>query len=256
MKLIKERIEEINKNGYQLDFSTVFENAFENYKKIALYAGSMLLVFLVLFFMLVTAIIIALFGVEFINETIKPFLQHPEKISNEGQLIYTGFVLIISCLLSPFQAGFLKMADCGERGEEFKVANIFQYYKLPYIINIIGATLIISVVSSSFSFLPQNPTNQLISLFISITLTLLTYLTVPFIVFGKLNSIQAIKSSIIIVSQKPLLVLGLLIVAGLGAITGIIGFCLGVFFTIPFTYSMNYSIYKAILGIDSENDDL
>ena len=39
MTLIKDRIAEIKKNGYQLDFGTVFEHAFENYKKIALYAG-------------------------------------------------------------------------------------------------------------------------------------------------------------------------------------------------------------------------
>ena len=49
MKLIKDKIEEIKANGYQIDFGTVFEHAFENYKKIALYAGLMLLVFLILF---------------------------------------------------------------------------------------------------------------------------------------------------------------------------------------------------------------
>jgi hypothetical protein len=41
----KNRIEEIKANGYQLDFSNVFNLAFENYKKIALYAGSLILVF-------------------------------------------------------------------------------------------------------------------------------------------------------------------------------------------------------------------
>ena len=46
MNTTKDKIEKISTNGYELDFGTVFENAFENYKKIALYAGLMLLVFL------------------------------------------------------------------------------------------------------------------------------------------------------------------------------------------------------------------
>ena len=53
MKTTKQRIEEIKREGYDLDFTTVFGNAFENYKKIALMVGlfSLLLglAFLVLF---------------------------------------------------------------------------------------------------------------------------------------------------------------------------------------------------------------
>ena len=39
------RIEEIKKNGYILDFAKVFNHAFENYKKIALYGGLVIFVF-------------------------------------------------------------------------------------------------------------------------------------------------------------------------------------------------------------------
>jgi hypothetical protein len=40
---------EIVHNGYALDFADVFNKAFENYKKIALYAGLMIFVFMVIF---------------------------------------------------------------------------------------------------------------------------------------------------------------------------------------------------------------
>jgi uncharacterized membrane protein len=76
-------------------------------------------------------------------------------------------------------------------------------------------------------------------------------LTIPFIIFGKLSSIDAIKSSIIIVSKQPLILLGLIIVSLIAAIIGIFGFCIGMLFTMPFVYSMNYMIYKNIIGIDS-----
>ena len=36
IKTTQDRIEEIKKNGYTLDFGNVFNHAFENYKKIAL----------------------------------------------------------------------------------------------------------------------------------------------------------------------------------------------------------------------------
>ena len=49
MNLLKERLQDIEKNGYQLDFGNVFNHAFENYKKIALYAGLVLFVFTILF---------------------------------------------------------------------------------------------------------------------------------------------------------------------------------------------------------------
>ena len=39
MKSTQEKIERIKTDGYDLNFGNVFEHAFENYKKIALYAG-------------------------------------------------------------------------------------------------------------------------------------------------------------------------------------------------------------------------
>ena len=56
MNKISQRIEQIKREGYSLDFGDVFNNAFENYKKIAVFAGSVLLLcsFLLL--------IIAMFG--------------------------------------------------------------------------------------------------------------------------------------------------------------------------------------------------
>ena len=46
----KEKIEEIKNNGYQLDFGNVLDFAFNNYKKIAVYAGLAIFVFSILTF--------------------------------------------------------------------------------------------------------------------------------------------------------------------------------------------------------------
>ena len=134
MTPIKDRIREIKTNGYQLDFGNVFEKAFENYKKIALYAGLMLLVFTILFGILIVGIImiaaISIFNINIstLTEMLKPENLKPENLSINFILIYSALIVGFTSLLSPFQAGFLKMADCGEKGEEFHVSTIFEYY--------------------------------------------------------------------------------------------------------------------------------
>ncbi|WP_338408460.1 hypothetical protein [uncultured Flavobacterium sp.] len=260
MSTTKERIEEIRSNGYQLDFGTVFEHAFENYRKIALYAGSMLLVFSVLIGIVVIGIAFsvatAIFNVDVdsITKMLQPENLQPENFSVNFLLIYFTIIVLITCLISPFQAGFLKMADCGEKGEEFHVATIFEYYKAPYFKEIIVSTFLITLMSAGLSMAIEFSGIKIIGTIISMTISFLTFLTIPLIVFGKLDATEAIKSSVVIIAKQPFLLLALLIVAGIASIVGFIGCCIGVFFTIPFVYSMYYVIYSEIIGVDSESE--
>lgn len=253
MKPIKDRIEEIRTNGYQLDFGTVFESAFENYKKIALYAGLMLLIFSILLSIFMLTAVISYVGIENLEEFSNKLKQFSTlKVIPLDIILPLNTVLILfSGLLNPFMAGFLKMADCGEKGEEFHVSTMFSYYKSPYFLNIFIAVFIITLISTGFSMLLESAGFSFVGSIISLIISFITLLTIPLIIFGKLNAIDAIKSSIIIVSKQPLVLLGLIIVAGIGAALGLFGLCIGVFFTWPFMYSMNYMIYKNIIGIDS-----
>lgn len=254
MNAIQDRIEEIKTNGYELDFGTVFENAFENYKKIAIYAGLMLIVFSVLFGAILIGILTSIFGLETLTNALEQGKLRPEILTGNFLLIYTGSIILITCITSPFQAGFLKMADCGEKDEEFHVSTIFEYYKMPYLGSIFSATLIITVLSSGLSLLLQSAGIQMVGVLTSVTLSLFTYLTIPLIVFGKLNALEAITASISIILKQPFLILGLLIVAGIASIVGIIGICIGIFFTIPFVYSMSYTVYHSIIGNQDKNN--
>lgn len=253
MKSTQDRIEEIKTNGYQLDFGTVFENAFENYKKIALYAGLMLLVFSILFGISIIGILISIFGIETITNSLENGNFRPELFTGNFLLIYTGCIVLLTCIFSPFQAGFLKMADCGEKDEEFHVSTIFEYYKFPYFGSIFLATLIITILSSTLSLLLQSAGIHFIGGLMSLLISLLTSLTVPLIIFGNMTALEAIKSSIMIVLKQPLLIFGLIIVAGIASIVGLIGLCIGIFFTIPFVYSMSYTLYYSIIGKEDKN---
>ncbi|WP_413998627.1 hypothetical protein ACMDB5_12680 [Flavobacterium sp. W1B] len=253
MKPITDRIEEIRNNGYQINFDTIINSAFENYKKIAVYAGLMLFVFIIFFGLIAATILISLFGIEAITaENIK--LYSPENLTGTPLLIYIGSNMLLSILLAPFLAGFYKMAECAKKDIEFHVSTMFEYYKSPYIKEIFAATFLILLINAIIALLIETSGYPIIGGILALLIPFLTFLTVPLIVFGKLKAIPAIKASIIIVSKKPLALLALIIIGIIGALVGFIGCCIGVFFTFPFLYSMYYTIYNEIIGFDSESE--
>jgi hypothetical protein len=251
MSPTRERLKDIQINGYQLDFGNVFNHAFENYKKIALYAGLVLFVFTVLFGLFAIGALVSFLGVATVTENLNPEKLNPESLTTPYLLIYSGIILALSCILSPFQAAFLKMADCGEKDEEFHISTLFNYYQLPYIKEIILSTFLISFVSILQSTLFSLYKLELVGSLITYFLSFITFLTIPLVIFGNLKALEAIKNSILIVSKQPFILIGLLIVSFIGSMVGIMACCVGVFFTIPFLYSMNYAIYHAIVGIDN-----
>lgn len=253
MKSIANRIEEIKRNGYQLDFDAVINRAFENYKKIALYAGLMLFVFFVFFGLIAVTTLISFFGIDHLNpENIQQY--SPENLTGVPLLIYIGVNMLLSILLAPFLAGFYKMADCAKKDIEFHVSTMFEYYKSPYLIEIGIATFVLLLFNTGLSMLLETNGYVFIGAIIGALISFFSFLTVPLIVFGKLGAITAIKSSFIIVSKKPLALLALVIIALIGALVGFIGCCIGIFFTIPFLYSMYYTAYNEIIGQESDSE--
>ena len=55
-------------------------------------------------------------------------------------------------------------------------------------------------------------------------------------------------------SRQIFVLLGLLIVAAILVGIGIFGFCIGIFFTIPFLYSSYYVIYNEIIGSEHKSE--
>ncbi|MEO8534839.1 MAG: hypothetical protein ABI441_13865 [Flavobacterium sp.] len=255
MKSTLDQIEDIRKNGYSLDFSNVFNHAFENYKKIALYAGLILLVFSILAFFLGGGLLVALYGVEHFNKQFFENLQ-TQQTENSVLLIYTLVIAVVAAFLSPFTAGFIKMADCADKDEAFNVSTIFSYYTSRHFANLFIAALSISLLGGLISVAFNLIGIMFVDTIITVVITLFTTLTIPLIIFGDLNAVDAIKSSVTIVSKQPFVILLLIIVGGLASMVGFIGCCIGIVFTIPITYSVNYAIYRAIILTDDNEDSI
>ncbi len=255
MNQTRERLYDIEKNGYQLDFGNVFNHAFENYKKIAVYVGLVLIVFSILFLIFAAGSVITLFGAKEIAEVLTP-----ENIQNQNfppsfLLIRDIGIVFLACLISPFEAAFFKMADSGDKNEEFNVSTLFTYYRFPYLQRIILITFIVSSVNFLLvQYLTSVNLTLVGNFIITPIISLLTFASIPLVIFGKLDTIEAIKYSIMIVIKKPLLLAALLIIGVIGSLVGIIGCCIGLFFTAAFTYSIKYAIYSSIVGIDTTTE--
>src|SRR6478752_9034169 len=143
-----EKLQYIEKNGYQIDFGNVFNEAFENYKKIALYAGLVLFIFVFIFFALFLmnfGLYLSTLNIDNVNNQLIENLEHQKNL--DPTMISMGFSILIICLLlTPFSAGFYKMADRADKNQEFKFSSMFSYYKTPYFFNIIAASILNAII--------------------------------------------------------------------------------------------------------------
>jgi hypothetical protein len=233
-----ERINQIRQNGFELKFETVFEDAIENFKKIALYSG--LLIFVV-------AIIVGflyVIAMGYCGITIEDMVAFQEKIKkgllSQQEFLYISLAsLFTNCIIAPFLAGFYKMIDAAKKDISFNALSIFSYYKMPFLLQILIANFIVEGISVFGSMLLINSKHEFLSNIFSTIIMLFTAFVIPFIIFGKLNALQSIKASILIFSKKPLLIIALLIIGFIGSFIGLIGLCVGIFF-----YTCFYLCYK------------
>jgi hypothetical protein len=243
--MLTQKPTETHKYNNTLDFESVLNHSFANYKKIALYAGSGLLVFLFVFGIVLSALAISFFGAENINER---SIENLQKLLLTKPYIwyYTGFSILTSCLLSPFMAGFYKMADAAEKDTSFGVSSLFSVYTSTQLLPVFSVTFIIGLTTNGLSLVFDEIELSFIGLILILVISFVTLLTVPLIVLGNCTTIESIKTSTAIVTKQPIVILMLIIIAIIGAFLGIFAFCIGIFFTYPFIISVVYTIYNQV----------
>jgi len=252
MKNTNEAIENIKSHGYDLDFGTVFNHAFETYKKIAINGGVAFILYLLLLMILGGGLVIGIIGFgtdldDLQNLTIANF-------STVGILVYSVIMILFTSLSSPFNAGLVKMARNASKNEEFSIGTAFEYYSSSYFKDIFIATLILSSFTTLVAVGLELVDYKFLGVLVNLLFSFMTFLTVPLIVFGDLKPIDAIQGSITVVSKQFFILLGLLIVAGLFCMLGIFALCIGIVFTLPILSAITYSIYASVIH-DDENEN-
>ena len=253
MKNTKQTLESIKSHGYNLDFGTVFNHAFECYKKIAVNAGAAILLLGLVLGILVAGLVLGIIAVGISLENLQEF--NLANFSVAGIIIYAIVIILLTCLGTPLNAGLIKMAQNASKNKEVSLGNAFEYYNNSYFKEIFIATLILTTFTTLTAVGLELVEYKFLGAILNLLVSFLTFLTIPLIIFGNLKPMDAIQGSIVIISRQFFIILGLVIVAGLFSILGIFAFCIGIFFTIPLMNAMTYSIYASIIN-DDENEDL
>lgn len=241
-------MEEFNSRPATLDINEQINDAFKIYKKMALTGGLGLLSIYFIIFILFTVGMGFFFKPEEAVIAMKNF--NPDKLSLNGQMIYLGSISLFSALISPFIAGIIKMAHDADNDQEVQFSSIFAYVNSPQFIHIILFTIVLAFMSGGLNMLLKHfllaRIGTLLGLLVSILIATLTYLVIPLIIFRNLNFVDAIKTSVNQILNNFFPAFFLMIIAFILAIVGVFGFCIGILFTMPIMYVMQYCIYKKL----------
>ncbi|MBS7787741.1 hypothetical protein KIH23_10575 [Flavobacterium sp. CYK-55] len=255
MYIAKRTIEELKAQGYELDFSSVFNKSLENFKKTALTSGIGLLLISLLLVVFFGVIIFAVIGISLFTDKAK----NPIEIQNLdliGLAIYWMALTTFSAFFYPLSAGFLKMAQDASKDDSLSLSTVFSFYFHKKTGSIMMAGALISGVSNFISTALTFAHWNFIGIIVSFFISAITLLTIPIIIFDNKPAVEAIEASIQIVAKQFLIIFALMIIAGIFSILGIFGLCIGIFFTLPFLYSFHYTLYAEIIGDPIELEEV
>ncbi len=254
MKTIETKLGEIKANGFELDFSATLSKAIDIYKNMILTAGLASLVFGIALMVLWFGIMA---GLSALTGVAIALLDAGGSTADFVVIAISSLSMALAfALASPFVGGLFMMSDKAQRGEEVFFSDAFSCYKPPYFGALITQAMLISGTSVCITLLLQFIDEDLALLggLVSTAISFLTMFVVPLIVFGKLKPLAAIAASPGILFKKFWYIIGLAIVAGFMASVGLVALCIGIVFTYPFIFTMNYTIYREAVGIENENE--
>ncbi|MGK4567923.1 hypothetical protein [Flavobacterium sp. 3HN19-14] len=268
MKTTQEKLIEIKSHGYEFNFGQVFEQTFENYKKIALLGGVVMLVFVIILLIISTGLSAILGMATFMSGDLTGWRTTVDtgSLTAFSLISKVGVAILTAGFVAPVTAGVLQMAHNAETYKEFSFATAFEHYKSGHFKNLFIASLVISLFSQAFQvafdmvrLYSDFPMDYIIpfallNAVLGAVIWLLMLFSIPLIIFGKLSASEAIKGSMMLVIKRFWVILFLSIIVFICACLGIIGLCIGVFFTMPIIYSFQYIAYRTAVDIDEVDE--
>ncbi|HLO73181.1 MAG TPA: hypothetical protein VK164_04530 [Flavobacterium sp.] len=248
---MREIIEKKVREGYNLDLGSLIDESFATFKKTFLIAGLGMLIISIVMIIIYMGIFGVIYGFANISETMTSIeMKATEPAFIIGNAIVTMF---FSALFAPITAGFIHLNHLANTNQEIQIGTIFDFYKAPFFKQIFMSYLIIgfttAVVTSLLTFMEF----ELLNMLFQIVIALFSTFTIPLIIYGEQNYIEAITKSIQLFIKQPFIIIIALIIAGIGMLIGIFALCIGLIFTISYLYSMYYAIYAQAIGFDDKS---
>ncbi|AMA49075.1 hypothetical protein [Flavobacterium covae] len=233
----------------KIDLYQIIKQSIELYKKNILLVG---LVFFILTIVLVSLLNIG-FKTLYKGDDLLEYLKHfnPEKFSIKDKLLYLSVLTMIIALVAPFNAGILKMMKDTQENNKVGINTFYYYINSPYYFSILLVTLLVSGFGLFFNttlevLIKDHTIKNFISFFISISTSILTFTALPNVIFSNLKPIEGIKKSIkdcFLNFGKVFLLITISVILGY---LGFFAFCIGIFFTFPFYFAIQYKVYDTL----------
>ncbi|KGO87161.1 DUF2189 domain-containing protein [Flavobacterium suncheonense] len=248
----KNKIEQLKQNGYSLDLGDVISQSFENYKKIALNAGIATLIVSIVLIALIFGGIGIFFGFTDLASNMADF--HVSNFSATTLILYVIGTSLVAAIIYPFTAGIFKMANEAEMGRATSMSTAFDHYKSDSFKNLFLTGLLLGFLTNFLAVLFQYFHLDIIGTLVTYIVTFFAVFAIPLVIFEKNEPTEAILNSFALVIKQPFVILIALIVSAIIAMVGIIGLCIGIFFTLPVIYSTQYILFKNAIGVETKNE--
>lgn len=253
MEIKNNKLQHALQNGYSLDFGSVIEKSFDQFKKTWATGG----VAFLLFILLISVFTIGAMGmlVGFSSLANPALLAEIDFSEYElvSLILYALILALASAISSPLNAGLIQLIHEAKIGTPLNIGIVFQHYKSNKFKELFIAGFIIGSITSLISVLLQYYGAQSFSGIFNYIISYFTFLFTPIIIFNNRSGIDAISDSIQLVLKQPWVILGLLIVSVIFVLLGLFAICIGIIFTAVFYYCVVYHIYDAIAPIEEKN---
>lgn len=253
---VQERLEKIRREGYELDFGTALNDAFEIFKKTFLWTALTMIVLGIAGLFVAVIVLIGVFGAETLAnnpEALSLIMLDPTYLA-----IYFVSMTLLSAIATPISAGLIEMAHRADRGLPFGMGTVFHHYSSGRFWPLFTLGLTVAVISLAFSMgieMLHFPGYAAVNFFFSLTFGLFTLMAIPLCIFANGSAFESLGGSLLIVSKQFWIILGLYFVAIIMAILGVFLCIIGIFFTLAITYAMIYSIYKNSVGVIAADEN-
>lgn len=240
------KIKNLIENGYNLDGLNLYNDTFQTYKKLAIPAGFIMLLLLILFGSVYMISLLSYFGnikaVTSFLENLDPLAFSPQQLA-----YYILGTAAFNAITSLFSAGFIKMSRNVFHGALPKIGTVFSFFIKLDGLKIFAFTFVLQILYSYVSLVFQSYDLGLAGIFIFMLMHLLTLLVVPLIIFDKLPIHKAIQASASLVNQKPFIILSYMFLMASLSFFGLFLFLIGIIFTLPLFFCFNYCVYHHIV---------
>lgn len=262
---VRNKLEQIKREGYGLHLEAVLSNAFDIHKKSILPGFVATFIYIIVMLIVGLSMFGTLYGMS-ITEFAEAIGKNPQavevtmsNISISSILIYSLVSGIAGALIAPVLSGLYKVAYNTQYGGNGSVTDLFIYYKQPYFLNIFIYTFLFSFVLQMINFgfdrfIPAF--GGVIAFVVQIFLGVSLVLTIPFIIFGNFSWIDSVKASFAVTFKNWFFLFFILLISVIIAFIGILFCGIGVLFTFPFLYIVTFVLYDKIIGFNVESDSI